>query len=272
MPDNGYQLAPIERIKVKENIRSHVDDESIAGLAQTFKEIGVLQPLIVDRDMNLVDGHRRRMAALKAGLKNVPVIVVEKELAAPEVLLRQLVATLHSEDVKPLDKARAIDGLLKATGCTATQAAVKLGISNATVSRLLTLLQLPPDVQKQVETGAIAASAAYELAQVADPQQRAELAAQAAGGRLTRDAISGRRKQAKRQASSSDGPSRALVRLAPGQSVTICSAGLTLEACVELVEQLLGKLREARKRAWTLQSFLKVQDDLSKQTSIEVKR
>lgn len=269
MADNEFQLVPVEKITWLEQERKHFDPEAMAGLIQSVKTFGVIEPIGVIRDgvgFKGLWGQRRFLASKSAGLPTIPSLIQAKPRSEAEAIELRLTENELREKLNPIELAAGLARLMKESGRSAGDVAQRLGMSASNVSRALRLLELSPELQQQVSVGKITAASAYELALVPDATRRQELAALAAEGKLTRDALSGARKKAKRAASPSPaGPSRALVKLGVGNSITISSTGLTLETCVDLVEQLLAKLRDARKREWSLNSFLKVQDDLSRQ-------
>lgn len=202
MENKALQNIPVEKLVCRPQIResSGFTDEEIAGLAQSIAESGgIHQPLLARRDGEatvVLDGHRRLLAAKKAGLTTVPVIVVEKPLTDAEVLHRALVLDAQRVGLSPIERAKAIDALMSAAGWSAAQVAVKLGISPASVSKLLSLLVLPEDVQRQVSVGQLAMSTAYELAKLPDAVDRNRLLQEASNGRITRDEVVKRRKAA----------------------------------------------------------------------------
>lgn len=123
---------PIEAIVMPPQVRQHFDEASIDSLAATIREVGVLQPILARKHADkfaIVDGGRRFRAACKVGLQSVPVIIEDRELNGVELAQTQLIANCQREDLKPVEKARAIAQLMKASGWPATQVAAKLGLS-----------------------------------------------------------------------------------------------------------------------------------------------
>jgi ParB/RepB/Spo0J family partition protein len=273
MPENEYKLIPLPRITSwckQERTNATAD----LGMVQSIKTHGVLQPIgvVPDGKGNYQGqwGQCRFLASIAAGLEVIPAIVLHTPMTELEAMEKRYTENKLRVNLNPIDDANALAAMMKASGRTASQLAQHLGIDVSHISKSLKLLEQTPDFQKLVAAGRISPATAYELTLVPDDEERKRLLAQAVEGKLTRDAISEARKKAKRAASPSPaGPARAVVKLGDGKSITINSVGLTLETCVDLVEQLLAKLRDARKREWSLNSFLKVQDDLSKQTSKE---
>lgn len=244
------------------NIRTHFDRAELEALAETMKRLGVEHPLHVRPDGDrfvITDGERRYRAALLAELKTVPVIVEDKSLSDVEVVERQLIADCR-ETLRPLDKAKAIRRLVKEAGWTVSEAASRLGMSLAQVSKLLALLELPDAIRGRVESGDIPVSAAYEIARVVDPVEREALAQEVAAGRLNRDALSGARKSSRSASGSSKQavPSRIKAVLGKGRWITIQAPALTLESMISVIEELLARARRARPKGLSLATFLQV--------------
>jgi len=258
---------PINQLVCRRQVRQAFDESELTGLARSISENGVLQPLLVRRDgeaLIVVDGERRLRAARDAGLKEVPIIIDERPLSDSEVTQRQLVLDAQRSGLGPLERARAIDTLMRDTAWTGAQVAVKLGISPATVSRLLTLLVLPADVQSKVESGKIPASSAVELARFRDPQERGKLAEEVLGSGLSRDALTGRRRNAGRQSASGRAARRVTATLGPDRVVTIAGPGLSLDTLIAWLEELLVKARKVRPKGIELDTFLRLLRDEAK--------
>lgn len=251
----------IEQVRVADIVclpqvreRSGLGDDELAGLAQSIREAGVLQPLLVRRDgdkLVVVDGERRLRAARLAGLDAVPVIIEDAALAEGQVLHRQVVIDAQRIGLSPMERANAIQRLMQATDWTAREVAVKLGISSAQVSKLLALTVLPGDVQDAVASGRMAMSAAYELARIADNDERERLASEVMSGALTRDALAlkaretsgprtaakARRKPAPRE--------RVLIRLGEGRSVSVSAPSLSVDGIASWLTELAHQVRDA---------------------------
>jgi ParB family chromosome partitioning protein len=148
----GYTLIPIDQIAPNPHQpRRSFDEETLVGLADSIREVGVLQPLLVrasGEQFELIAGERRLRAAKRAGLTEVPVVVrTADDLASLE---QALVENLHRQDLNPLDEAAAYQQLIEDFGYTQDQVAQRVGRSRATVANLLRLFQLTPAVQKLV--------------------------------------------------------------------------------------------------------------------------
>lgn len=248
------------------NIRTKVDEAQIDGLAKTMQLIGQQVPArgrMVDGKCILTDGMRRYLAARKLGWTTLDVIIDEDELGESEMLERQLVTNCQRADLPILDKARAISRLMEAAGCNASEAASRLGTSNASVTRLLSLLSLPDEVQEQVAIGRIAPSTAYELARVPDREKQLTLARAAAEGRLTRDDATSqaRRNRERTPAPQSPKVSRASASLGDGCSISVSGPELSLETFIATLEDALGRARKARTKGWELGTFIRALRD-----------
>jgi ParB family chromosome partitioning protein len=140
--------------------RLQLREESLAELAESIREQGVLQPLIVRAlradgaaaaAYEIVAGERRWRAARLAGLAVVPVIV--RELTDQEALAVALVENLQREDLNPIDQAQSMGRLVAEFGMTHEQIAKALGRSRAGVTNFLRLLELADDVKKAIVDG-----------------------------------------------------------------------------------------------------------------------
>lgn len=163
--------------------RLHFDEESLADLAASIKEIGVLQPVLVramdDGTYQLIAGERRWRAARRAELRTIPAIVrTVDELASVE---QALVENLHREDLTPLEEASAYQQLIEDFGLTHDQVATRVGKSRASVTNTLRLLQLPPSIQHLLADGRLSAGHARALLGTGDRAYQEQLARRAAG-------------------------------------------------------------------------------------------
>ena len=145
--------------------RVSFEEESLASLTASVRELGVLQPILVrpsgDGEFELIAGERRFRAAKRAGLTTVPALVRSVEDLAS--LEQALVENLHRQDLNPLEEAAAYQQLMEDFGLTQEQVAKRVGRSRSAVANLLRLFQLPPEVQKLVGEGEISAGHARTL-------------------------------------------------------------------------------------------------------------
>ncbi len=178
-PDPGFDPAsprrvPIELIRPGAlQPRRRFAEPELDALAQSIREKGVLQPLLVrpvaddDAAFELVAGERRWRAAQRVGLHEVPVIV--RAFADSEALEIALVENLQREDLSPLEEAEAYSRLMAEFGRTQAGLAEAVGKSRSHVANTLRLLSLPAPVRQRLEEGELTAGHARALLAAADP-------------------------------------------------------------------------------------------------------
>jgi ParB family chromosome partitioning protein len=162
--------------------RVHFDEESLAELASSIREIGVLQPVLVrpigDSAYELVAGERRWRAARRAGLAVIPAIVRDtNDLGLVE---RALVENLHRQDLTPLEEAAAYQQLTEDFNLTHEQVANRVGKSRSAITNTLRLMSLPPGIQHLLADGRLSAGHARALLGTPDRTLQEQLARQAA--------------------------------------------------------------------------------------------
>ena len=147
--------------------RSHFDEESMASLAASIKEVGLLQPVLV-RELSgeaesyeLIAGERRWRAARRAGLQTIPVLVQVADDAGS--LEQALIENLHREDLNALEEAAAYQQLIDEFGLTHEQVATRMGRGRATITNTLRLLQLPAGAQRALSERTISPGHARAL-------------------------------------------------------------------------------------------------------------
>lgn len=260
--DPTLQRVPIDRIVLEPQARRRFDPRTIEELAASIASSGLQQPPLLRRrgeSFVPIDGERRVRACTVLDWKELPALVVEESDAA-DTLTRQLVCNLQREDLNPVDRAEAINSLLRLGSCTREQAAGRLGLSSAAVTRSLAILRLPGALRERVRAGEISADAAYQLSRVADPAEQARLAEEAARGRLTRDVIARRVSRAPGGAA----PSRR-VSLAAGKGRTLTLAGLDaaegLDGLIACLERVLAQARRARAKGLTIAALARAMRD-----------
>jgi ParB family chromosome partitioning protein len=159
--------------------RSVFDEDAMAELAGSIREVGLLQPIVVrpvpDGRYELVMGERRWRAAQAAGLEKIPAIV--RETADDELLRDALLENLHRAQLNPLEEAAAYQQMLDDFGCTHDELAQRLGRSRPQISNTLRLLNLTVPVQRRVAAGVLSAGHARTLLGVEDAARQDALAA-----------------------------------------------------------------------------------------------
>jgi ParB family chromosome partitioning protein len=158
--------------------RTVFDDEALAELVHSIREVGLLQPVVVRPTglghYELVMGERRWRAAKEAGLAAIPAIVRETDEA--DLRRAALLENLHRSQLNPLEEAAAYDQLLHDFGCTHDELAQRIGRSRPQISNTIRLLKLPPAVQRRVAAGVLSAGHARALLGLGSPEAQERLA------------------------------------------------------------------------------------------------
>ncbi len=162
--------------------RVHFDEESLSDLSASIREIGVLQPLLVqqlpDGSYQLIAGERRWRAAQKAGLATVPAVVkTTDDMASVE---QALVENLHRQDLAPLEEAGAYQQLIDDFSLTHDDVAKRVGKSRSSITNSLRLLALPAAIQAFLADGRLSAGHAKALLGTPDRAFQEQLARRAA--------------------------------------------------------------------------------------------
>lgn len=158
--------------------REVFDEDALAELVVSIKEVGLLQPVVVRKvgpgSYELIMGERRWRACREAGLERIPTIV--RATDDEKLLLDALLENLHRAQLNPLEEAAAYDQLLKDFKCTHDQLADRIGRSRPQVTNTLRLLRLSPPVQRRVAAGVLSAGHARALLSVDDSEEQDRLA------------------------------------------------------------------------------------------------
>ncbi len=183
VPGAEFAELPVESILPNpRQPRQVFDEEALAELVLSVREVGVLQPVVVRRIQDaagearfeLIMGERRLRATRDAGLDRIPAIIRE---TSDDALLRDaLLENLHRSQLNPLEEAAAYQQLLDDFGCTHEDLAGRIGRSRPQISNTLRLLRLPPLVQRRVAAGVLSAGHARALLGLEDPSTMERLA------------------------------------------------------------------------------------------------
>lgn len=153
--------------------RKEFSKEKIQELAQSIKENGLIQPIIVRQSpvigYEILAGERRYRASIEAGLSEVPVII--KKLSDQEMMVHSIIENLQREDLNPIEEAKAYQSLID-KGYTHADIAEKMGKSRPYITNLVRLLTLPDFILKEVETGKLSQAHARLLIQLPLKEQK----------------------------------------------------------------------------------------------------
>ena len=152
--------------------RKEFDREKLHELAQSIKENGVIQPIIVRQSpvigYEILAGERRYRASLLAGLTSIPAVV--KQLSDQEMMVQSIIENLQRENLNPIEEARAYESLVE-KGFTHAEIADKMGKSRPYISNSIRLLSLPEQILSEVENGKLSQAHARSLVGLNKEQQ-----------------------------------------------------------------------------------------------------
>lgn len=152
--------------------RKEFDREKLDELAQSIKENGVIQPIIVRKSpvigYEILAGERRYRASLLAGLTSIPAVV--KQLSDQEMMVQSIIENLQRENLNPIEEARAYESLVE-KGFTHSEIADKMGKSRPYISNSIRLLSLPEHILSEVENGKLSQAHARSLVGLNKEQQ-----------------------------------------------------------------------------------------------------
>lgn len=154
----------------REQPRKQFESSALADLADSIREYGVIQPLVVrpmpDGTYQLVAGERRWRAARMAGLTEVPVVI--KDLTDAQTMELALIENLQREDLNAIEEATGYHDLMEKFGLTQEQVSTRVGKSRPVITNALRLLSLPESVQEMLQNGQITAGHARSLISLED--------------------------------------------------------------------------------------------------------
>lgn len=169
-PESDIKMINVDEIRSNPyQPRVHFDEDALNELADSIKEHGVLEPIIVKKSVKgyeLVAGERRTKATRIAGLKNIPAIV--KDFDDRAMMEIALLENIQREDLSPIEEALAYKKFMDKTNMTQEEVAKRFGKSRSHITNLLGLLNLPKDVQNDVMNHDISMSHARVLSKMED--------------------------------------------------------------------------------------------------------
>jgi ParB family chromosome partitioning protein len=172
-PEKGELFLPLDQLRANPNQpRKTFDEESLKELADSIREQGIIQPIIVEEGgdgvYTIVAGERRSRAARLAGLREVPVLI--RNYSDEKRLEVSIIENVQRADLNPIEEAAAYKKLMKITGLSQDEVAAKVGKNRASVANALRLLKHPAPIQKSLETGEISAGQARAILSLPAPE------------------------------------------------------------------------------------------------------
>lgn len=171
---NGTLMVKLSKVEPnREQPRKNFDEDSLQELAESLKQFGMLQPILVQNRgdyYEIIAGERRWRAAKIAGLKEVPVIV--RELTDQEIVEISLIENIQREDLNPIEEAQAYKRLLTEFHLKQDEVAERVSKSRTAVTNSMRLLKLCDEVQKMVVDDMISTGHARALISIEDPEEQ----------------------------------------------------------------------------------------------------
>lgn len=172
------QTLNINRIEPNKNQpRKHFDEDSLAELADSIRQFGIIEPLVVVKRKGyyeLIAGERRWRAARLAGLKEVPVVI--KDFSEQEVVEIALIENIQREDLNPIEEAHAYERLIKEFNLKQDEVAERVSKSRTTITNSLRLLKLTEKVQQMLIDDMLSTGHVRALITIEDPELQYETA------------------------------------------------------------------------------------------------
>lgn len=178
--DKGLSLLEVEIERILPGVaqpRTGFDENSLKELAQSIKEKGIIQPIVLSRvgdgTFRIIAGERRWRAAKIAGLNKIPAII--KDVSPSEAVEIALIENIQREDLDPVETANAFDRLIKEFNLTQEELSQRVGKDRATISNYLRILRLPEEIQTHLRGGSLTVGHAKAILSIEDIQKQKEL-------------------------------------------------------------------------------------------------
>ena len=188
---SGIQNVRLSEIEPNKNQpRQHFDEAAIANLADSIRQHGLIQPIIVRQiptGYQIVAGERRWRACRMLGMPEIPVIV--KDFTDSQTAQIALIENIQREDLNPIEEAAAYKELMETYEMTQEQLSKAVGKSRSSIANSVRLLNLPDDVKEMLKKGELSAGQAKVLAAADSAEKISEIAKKASNGQLTVRAI-----------------------------------------------------------------------------------
>lgn len=243
------------------NPRTQCNAAKDAELANSIRDQGVQVPLIgyVQGDRIVIeDGHRRWTAARAAGIPDLPVIVLPEKPDAAQLLVAQLTINGQRAGLNPVDEYDAFAKLAAMKKWSPSQLATALAVSNAEVTRILSIGKLNDEERRLVREERISKSSAYALSRM-PPEQRQALVEKAAAGQVTRDQLN--RKARRKPATEGLTTRRISCQLTSGTVSINAPGGVSLAGVIDLLDELIRQCRKARSQGLDVATMVRILQD-----------
>ena len=175
--ERGFLYCPIESISPNPHqSRQSFGESELAELAQSIKEKGVIQPILVAKTKDgfqLIAGERRWRAAQKAGLDKIPALI--RDVSPAEALQIALIENIQRQDLNPIEEAAAYHELAQRFNFTQEALSARIGKNRTTIANFLRLLKLPDDIQRDLIDGRLSTGHARVLVSIDSPSTQRKI-------------------------------------------------------------------------------------------------
>lgn len=178
-PSSTLMRIPLEQIVTDPQVRNVFDPEEMAGLTESLIQTGQIVPILAyyDRDREkyvIVDGERRFRAAKAAGFPELTAVVCGAKPMPDEIVIAQLTIDAQRKDLDPIDQALGYQKALETCNFTATELASRLQVAHTTITRAISLLDLPQDLLDEIRAGRLSPGIARQLVRLPKKEDQHE--------------------------------------------------------------------------------------------------
>ncbi len=266
----NLKMVPTEKCDYPFQPRSKPEPAHCRSLGESMKAIGQKVPIIGYTDpvtgvFKVIDGGCRLIGARQVGITELLALDLDKEPTLTELLMAQAAIDLLRQHLNPMDRARLWHAYKKERGCTARQLAKELSVDESLVGDYLSLHKLPPDVQEQVNSGALHMSKACLIAQQeSTPDRQRELATEAVS--VSRNELAARLRKDRRNAQQTPAVRMARVKclLPSGMVIVVTGEGMSLDDLIEGLAEAQKEAKKAREQGLDAKTFQAVLRDKAK--------
>jgi ParB/RepB/Spo0J family partition protein len=259
-----YEIAvkPVAWFFILKQIREQATDTQDAQLTESIRQHGVLQPLGARHDDGrLVWGHRRLRAAIAAGLKEVPTVLLHQEMAEGEYLTLQMLENVQRADLSPYDLWQGCVRLLEANpGWQLKDLAKALSLDPSSVTRLLSPSKCIGAWQNALKSGNVGLSDIYAASKLPESDQAGLLALKLSGA--TRDQIEAAGRKARTAAAApSVKVNKVKCVLPSGLQIIVSGDGVSLESSIDALTEAIREMKRAKDLGYTAKTFAAAMKD-----------
>lgn len=247
--DMNAKVIAVSRIVAKEQVRKEFNQEELEELAHSLRTLGQKTPILVywcdDEQMYvIIAGERRFRAAQMAGLSELSCQIHPRRPDDAELVELQFVENAIRSDLNPIEEANSYKRLQELKGYSTTQLAERIGKNQSTISRSLSLLKLPENIQEHVSKGRIPVSVAREICKLEGEQKQQAMASEYLAGALTTGQAQAQASKTGSRAKTADSAKQSKKWTQSGVSIVVSyGRGVTLADVAEALEERARLLR-----------------------------